>query len=355
VENPVKLACTLARAAPAVTLLFVTPAYAADAERVRLSYDAPATCPTETEFLDTISRDGGRIVRPPDDEPARSFVVTVRLTESVVGQLLVRETDGTEAVRSIRGEHCDAVVRSLAALLTLSLKGDDAFRGDATPSDAPLEPPRTPVEAREGPVEPPAAPVDVHNDRWRFAASAAGTFPGVASGGAAYLEVFRDAPGAFAPSVRVGVGVGGWHVNLKSQPTTIALSGGETLDLGVSQIGSVGFATRIVRLDACPLRGIASTPWASDALTAQACGRFDGGEVLADSTSVPDFRPYRRLWAAAGALLRVRWMLPRYFFEIEGGATFPLTRERVFIEPATQGFEVPAVAPEVALGAGLIL
>ena len=69
-----------------------------------------------------VARDGGRIVRAPDALEAPSFVVHVQGTEAVSGHLVVREGNGTEAVRELIAARCDDVVRSLAVLVALSVQ-----------------------------------------------------------------------------------------------------------------------------------------------------------------------------------------------------------------------------------------
>jgi hypothetical protein len=61
-----------------------------DAEPVHLTYHAPAQCPDESALLEMVSRDGGRLVRVPDETPARSFVLRIEGGDLLRGRLLVR-------------------------------------------------------------------------------------------------------------------------------------------------------------------------------------------------------------------------------------------------------------------------
>jgi hypothetical protein len=62
----------------------------------------------------------------------------------------------------------------------------------------------------------------------------------------------------------------------------------------------------------------------------------------------------RHLWLAAGATLRVRWMLGyAAFFEGEGGVLIPIARERFFAEPSNDIFVVPAAAGTAGLDVGV--
>jgi hypothetical protein len=331
-------------------LLSPIPASAAEPERLHLSYNVPAECPSEGDFLDMVARDGGLLVRAADDELARSFAVRVQVSGSVDGWLVVRGVDGSEAARAIAGGRCDDVVRSLAVLVALSVEPG------ASSSPVPSAPDAS-VEGAPTTLERPTAPDAVRPRRLRGAISAEGTLGGGAAPGAvpavaAYIELLRDAPGAFEPSVRLGGEISAtWTTSVMGPDTFVPRSG---LVLPGSTVGETTFQKLAARLDACPLRWLAARPWANDALSAQACARFEAGQLEAHARGFPNAKDARRLWAAAAPLLRLRWIFPAVFFEVEGGVVFPFARERFFMEPSTLVFEVPAVTGTLGLGFGAL-
>jgi hypothetical protein len=150
---------------------------------------------------------------------------------------------------------------------------------------------------------------------------------------AAYVELTDDARRFFVPSIRIGV-----EFPLDQSPTTAG---------GFDCCGTTNTYRRIVgRLDACPLRSVASRSWSSDAFTAAVCARLDVGRLRAEGPVVEVDRP----WVAPGALLRVRWTSPRFFVELEAGVAFPLVRESFASGSAN---EVPAAAEVGGLGFGV--
>jgi len=89
----------------------------ADGERVHMRYTAPTSCPSESDFIDMIARDGAHFVRAADGELARGIDVLVESANAVNGRVTIREIDGREAVRPITGDSCEAVVRALAVIV----------------------------------------------------------------------------------------------------------------------------------------------------------------------------------------------------------------------------------------------
>jgi hypothetical protein len=104
---------------------------------------------------------------------------------------------------------------------------------------------------------------------------------------------------------------------------------------------------------------VASQPWASDTQVVQLCARLDAGRLDVDSN--PLASPgvsLHRFWAAAGPILGLRWTFPHVYIEVNGGAVFPITRERFFgsvQREAVQVFDVPAVAGTMGSGFGVFL
>ncbi len=346
---------------------FPTVASAEGAEAVHLAYEAPSRCPSESDFLDMVARDGGGLARASDLQSARSFLLRVSGTASVTGTLVVRERDGTEALREVVDVECEVVVRALAVLVALSLESPLSTPADSPTAEAPSASPPGPPELApereiEGPlplvpgmaaslpaIERPASaieeePVGLRPPQgWRTDVSLEGTLstgamPSLDPGLAAYVELLDETPSFFAPSIRLGA------------------------ESGASQGGQFSNSTiyrRFVgRLDACPFRGMLARPWSDDAFTLQTCLRIDVGRIEVDESESWAKADAARLWVAPAGLLRLRWTSPSLFVELEGGIAFPLVREHFFAGGAyadNLDFEVPPRAMTTGLGFGVFI
>ena len=338
--------------AAACCLLFATRASAEDPEPVHLTYDAPARCPSEAALLETIARDGGRLVQVPYEQPARSFRLHIEGTDPIVGRLVIRRRDGREAPREVDDIDCDVVMRALAVLVALSLKPvspepEPPASETSTPSpqepgfDGPL-PPVPGLAAGPLPIEPTRSEYDdprpsVRRPQgWRFDFSGEGTMstgavPSLDPGLAAYLELLDEIPSFFAPSIRLGVEIS-------------AKQGFAAAD-NVSRL--------VARLDACSFRAAATRPWSDDALTLEPCARIDVGRVDLQSWATGAQTRTERPWVAPAALLRLRWTSPGVFVELEGGALFPLIRDHFSVDGSS--FAVPPIGATTGLGFGVFV
>jgi hypothetical protein len=336
--------------AAACCLSFAARAAAEEAEPVHLTYDAPARCPSEAALLETISRDGGRLVQVPDEQPARSFLLHIAGTDPIVGRLLIRHRDGREAAREVDDIDCDVVMRALAVLVALSLKPVSTPPEPPAPENPTPSPPEPEVEgplpavpglaAGPLPIEPGSSEYDdprpsVRRPRgWRFDFSGEGTVStGAAAsldpGFAAYLELLDEIPSFFAPSIRLGA-----EISAKQS------------------FAAVDNVSRLVaRLDACSFRAVASRPWSDDALTLEPCARIDVGRLDVKGWATGMELNAEQLWVAPAALLRLRWTSPGVFVELEGGALFPLTRNPFSGDGSS--FAVPPIGATSGLGFGV--
>jgi hypothetical protein len=325
--------------------LLVAPAVRADGpERLHLVYEATADCPDEAAFLTAVALDGGEVIAADPQEPARSFLVTLSTGDranQTAGRLTVRTVDGDKSVRDIAGARCDDIARSLAVLVALSLGPTEPGAASATSVDAPAPPlPAPPVDAgpppaESAPVAPEAprlepegwipmaprerAPLEPGEQRavpptprrWRIAFSteadlSGGISAGVAPGYAFYAEVFHETPEAFAPAIRLGFEEDGPASSQK--PSSTAFTENLSFREGTSSDRA------LLRLDACPVRWLASQPWSRDAFSLQLCARGDVGQLHVVA-SPADFRGR---WIDVGAVARVRWGLPWFFVELDG-------------------------------------
>jgi hypothetical protein len=337
-------------------------ASAQDAEPVRLTYDAPAGCPAESDFRELVARDGGSLAPASDGSPARTVAVHIESSGAVVGKLLVRAADGTEATREIQGDRCEDVARSLAVLVALvaepALPAPPAAPApvarQAAVSETPAPLPSAPPLAVPGVVAPAdgtqpewpefEAPEEAPSPhRWRLGIEGEGTLstgssPGLTPGIAAYVELADVSNRFLAPSVRIGV----------------ELAANETVSNGAT------FHRILGRLDACPWQAALSRPWSDDAFTLRACARLDVGRLEIDPTGIglpvavgaEVWRP----WIAPAGLARLGWRSPSFFLAVEGGVAVPVVRERFSFPgpqvPSTPPFEIPPLALTTGLGFG---
>jgi hypothetical protein len=338
--------------AGACCLVFATRASAEDAEPVHLTYDAPAQCPSEAALLAIVSRDGGRLVQVPEEQPARSFRLHIEGTGPIVGRLVIRHRDGREAVREIDDIDCDVVVRALAVLVAMSLTPPVSTQPEPpapeTPTPSPPEPgldgPLPPVPGlAAGPFasEPPSTSEDddprpsMQRPRgWRFDVSGEGTvntgaLPSLDPGFAGYLELVDEIPSLLAPSIRVGA----------------------EIDATQELTAADNVRRLVARVDACSFRAVLARPWADDAFTLAPCARIDVGRLDVQGWTTGTRTDAARLWVAPAALLRLRWTSPGVFVELEGGALFPLIRAH--FSGDVPDFTVPWIGATSGLGFGV--
>ena len=338
-----------------------------EGERVHFEYRVPAGCPGEAEFMDLVAGDGGRWMLAGDGEQARTFVVSIEGASSFEGRVAVREVGGTEAGKVTRGDRCEDVVRAVAVLVSLSLEPGQPLEppSPVPPASAPAAattpppPPPAPIDRAPAPrraatERTPAVPepaVDDWRPRWRVGFSVDGTLsagatPGMNPGLAAYVEVVHVGPGYFQPAFRLGGEMGSpWRIQEQWAPEPAPF---------LYVMGTTKLVKRVLRLDACPLQSLSAPSWSADAFTAQLCARLEAGSLEAEEDKILGAVDARRPWLAAGALLRVRWVLPTFFFEWEAGAIFPLERARFVVEPGNTVFEVPVAAGTTGLGIGVL-
>jgi hypothetical protein len=348
----------------------VEPASAQQALPVHLTYEAPSGCPGEKDFTEMVAADGGRLVLAPEGDALRAFVLQVTGTSPSQARLVIRERDGSEPVRVLSDSRCEAVVRAAAVVVALSLDAPlpplpPPDPPSAEPADESLEPlPPVPGIAAGGPLDALAPDETLSRDEavspdesssgaapparhaWRFDVSGEGVLgtgavPVMNSGLAAYAELFEETPALFAPAVRVG----------------FQLDRGQSLtDPGVPD---VGVRRTVGRVDACPLRVVASRPWATDAFTVQLCARVDVGKMDVQTWVRGTQVDEPQLWLATAGLFRFRWMTKAFFVELEGGVVVPIARtlftfgtDPYPVDP--RDFEIPQLAGTTGLGLGLI-
>ncbi|RYE88967.1 MAG: hypothetical protein EOO75_12585, partial [Myxococcales bacterium] len=111
------------------------PAWAQTPRPVRLRYQAPAGCPDEATFWQTVRQRAPDARQATGGEPAPSYGVTIEQRDDVaVGRLEVETASGRALVREIRGESCADAAVALAFVTALAL---EEGRGPASPAASP--------------------------------------------------------------------------------------------------------------------------------------------------------------------------------------------------------------------------
>jgi hypothetical protein len=119
------------------------------------------------------------------------------------------------------------------------------------------------------------------------------------------------------------------------------------LERGGSSTGA-DFTWTAGSLDTCPVA------WSPAPIRLSPCLRLRGGLLEATGEGVVPVRSDTRRWLDFGALVRARLDFPGpFFFELEGGASIPATRDRFFVEPDATIHRAPLVMGAAAAGAGV--
>jgi hypothetical protein len=329
-----------------------------DIEPVHVVYDADASCPGRTKFVEELMARTPKVSMAEAPSAKRTFVVTVRATESgFVGRLEIRAGDPTSTTRELTGPSCPAVVSAVALVAALAVD-PDSLRGDAPDKAAVREPPQpAPAIGNAASVagkpsftsSPGPAP---RKDRdWRWAVGAKGETnsfiaPKLSFGGGAFVELAPVDDGAGAVPIQGSLGVEALRVGVHYAVTgTVQQS-----------VGSAHFDWAALSLEGCPARV------RSASVQLDVCAVFAGGLLRGHGDRVSDpgleFQPGDPLrpWWSIAPLLRVKWtFFGSWFVDAEGSLMIPLRRDRfVFDQPPERRllYEVPKLGAGAGLGIG---
>ena len=322
------------------------PQQEAQAEPVRVSYAAPADCPSEGAFIERVRSRVQRARYAEPGELARAFEVTVRNAPSdtgFVGYLEFVGADGRHAERNVKGATCDELASSLALITALAI--DDRIEPaepaemPPIPAPPPLAPSAPPKEAKPSLVASPreperAEPAARERLRWDLGLSA-GTATWITSNAAVTLGAY----------VELGAPKAGWSARLSVFDSRQTHT--------VTDVGSADFATDWARLEACPI----AVPMSSR-LSLIPCAAVDLGVLHASAVKSPGLEPRassNRLWAAGIALLRLGWQAtPRWVAGLDAELGVPLTRSTFqFQSPNVDLFETPQIGAGGKIWLGL--
>jgi hypothetical protein len=319
-----------------------------EAEVIRLDYSAPAVCPSSNEFVRQILGRSQRIRLADDSEPA--LVLSVVLTGEqgdLLGRMALRDGDGAETVRSVRGDDCAEVIGALALIGALLL--DPEASAEPVPSgfpEPPAEPQSAPPPAAEGEESLPlASPVPAPAPHRPLSSPAAERsaplIAGFGVGGGLRYAIAPEA--AFAMFVAVEL-----SLDTRQLWQPLFSFGVHYADVGpfaVPATGQATFALVAARFAACPLRLPARGP-----LAARPCAFAELGSLSAAGGNTLDPQTHSLWWAAAGALARVEFVPhSSVITSVDAGIIAPLSRDTFYFAPDRVVHEVPPAAPVLEL------
>ena len=302
-----------------------------------LLYEASSGCPDRSAFLAAIHARTKRVHLAPMGDPAMELAVTIEASpESSIGQLEVREVDGTRQRRSVSNDRCSEVVEALALVVAVMLDPDAGLGDEPRPAPqastqvrSPEPPAPTSARRAERPVrtERPDAPKpNSSNDHQLSLGAELGAMgaiaPVLAPAGGAFVDLDM-APGrsGLAPSFRLGIDVAGASSEAPAGRQSYWWAGGT--------------------VRGCPVRA-ALGPF----VDAAPCAALAVGAHHAATTGVQSPTASTTPWLAALVGVSVNWAVTTAFtLELQGGAAIPLVRRRFFLaEPDTTIFEIPAIS-----------
>jgi hypothetical protein len=348
------------RAAVTVAALVTTLASyaAAQDEVVRIDYSAPAGCPTEAQFLDSVSRRAARSRLAQPGEIARTFVVTVSANdEGSSARLEIKDSD--RPIREVNAKNCVEAAHAIALVTALAMDaraapGDDESQA-AGPAPAAPPAPTSDDAARPTPA---AHPPPIERARLetptRDRAPALESEPTTKAArprwevGGQFVWHSPLAPNG-APGGALFAGRVAPHDGFSARGTLLYVQSGVI----EAEQGAARISLMAARFDGCaPAVG-------AESFKLRACLGLEGGRLRGQGRpggAITETGMTNELWLATGVLARADGILGNFILlEVEGGPWFPLTRtEFDFKAPKITIHEIPAVGVVFGAGAGFI-
>jgi hypothetical protein len=309
---------------------------AAAPQPYRIEYTAPAGCSSREAFVHELTARTPVVRLALETEQAATYGVAVGAHGSgMIGELVLREPDGRETRRALRGKTCDEVVRALAFIAAILVDPEAVSR-------VPGEPPSLMVTARMVPPSPARTeerePVSHDGKRFRLGASAGASLettvsPTTAFGPYGELFLERNANGARGLSF----GAAFHHVSAPSVRT---------------RAGRADFSWTAGRAWFCPLslpsRGIFSFA---------PCGEIEAGALKVEGSDTIDKKTVIRPWVAFGPLARLELRpTPFLALTLDTIAVFtPISHPTFYFSPDIEVFSVPMVGLASRAGIRAIL
>jgi hypothetical protein len=310
-----------------------------------VTYDAPASCPSEANFMRRfLARLGASRAA---QQGRRTLDVHIAQGDGqYVGRLSLLESGGRSTAKTLSGRNCDELVEAMSLVAALALGADDvdvaggeradasapAASGPADPDQAkppaapPREnvPPRATLDGRKSQAE------NVRASRFTVelgGLAAAGPAPTVLFGGTLGVRWGLSGAGPWAPAFGLGV---------------IAGAAPAVLTAG----GRASFAWYAARLDACFVRLTIGVVFVG-----RGCVLGDIGVMNARGSDAIDAQSSSRGWLSVGVGSRLELPLsPRFGLLVLASVEAPLRRDR-YAFGASDFYEVPAVIATGSLAA----
>jgi len=290
-------------------------------QTLRVVYLAPAGCGSRATFVAELEARTPRFRAADGAETIAS--ITVELADrstGIVGQLRLREPNGTETLRAVAGKTCEEVVPALALIAAVLIDPESTTRTPvAAAASAPSGSPPPPANA----TAPARAPRD--SEAWRLRPSF--------GAGLSVTSTVAPTP-SVAPSLELGL-----EAERGSRRGPLLLLSFERFGAKTvtTDAGLADFSTLLGRLTLCPLR------WPSDGLVYVApCGAFEAGSLHVDVADTVDEQEPTVPWFAAGPGLHIEARPLRVLgVELDLLGIFPLVRDSFYFSPDFPVFSVP--------------
>jgi hypothetical protein len=304
----------------ALGLLLAGHTEAAVPQPYRIEYAAPAGCSSRETFVREVLERTPLVREAHEGEPAASYVVVLsaRATD-LFGELVLREPDGRETRRALRGKTCDEVVSALAFIAAI-LVDPGALSRTRTEAPRPAWPPRLPPTPDE------RAPASHRGSHFRLGA-----------GAGASLETTVSPEPAFGPFAELvverrsdegrGFSFGAAFHRVTAGPA-------------VSSAGRAHFTWTAGRGWFCPF----SLP-SRGFFSFVPCAEVEAGTLVAEGFDTIAKKTVVRPWLAFGPLARLEFRpLSFLSFTLDGMAVFtPLSHPTFYFAPNIEVFSVPVV------------
>jgi hypothetical protein len=297
-----------------------------DSTPIRISYDAPSSCPAEAAFYDAIQARTDHVRRATSDEAALEVNVRVSRTErGFLGEVRETVNHSESSARTVDGATCKEVVEALS--LTIALSVDPNAHAPVAKPAAPAPPlcqpaPQPPPIAVA--VATPALELEVG-----LSVLATEVLTSDLSAGAALSVTLLRATGEH-----------------RSASLELSLLFATTGALASPADHKADFEG--ISLDACPLR------WQFGNIELGPCALANVGILDATGRGISEPATVDRGWWSAGLDFQLAALLGRGFvFESALGASAPLVKRRFYLSvPGQVIAETPVISPLLRLGLG---
>ena len=310
----------------------------ASGQPFRLEYWAKGNCPDAVEFARQVQTRAPRLRPAVADEPALGFYAELEeRAGSATGRLTARSPDGREVLREVRGPTCADVATALA--LIAALAADPSQSADAVkPLAKAAPPPRSKPKPKHSDSDAPLPPIETGSqpgdetfsevdpsERWTYGVGAALHFDS-----------------SIAPSPGYGLGVafeaeepGGSFARWLLSVSAIRAAASNTEVPG----GGASFTWVGLRTAACPLRLPRLTP-----LFFRPCAFLDAAVLSGEVTlGAGGSKSQTTGWFATGGFGRIEALVGEAAsFQLDVGATVPLTRPTFRVTGGPDAFTVPS-------------